>query len=90
MKRILPVIAAAAAIAVSAAPVTACERHQSHTAMTTVEVVPAPPAPAVIIAPAAQTSPASEIQAEAMTSRPMGAAFENCNRARKNTVYLTQ
>jgi hypothetical protein len=88
MKNILPIITIAAAV--FATPVLACSQHESHAAMKTVEAVPAPPAPAVIIEPAAQSNPASEIKAEAM-SKPMGAAYEGCNRQRKGqTVYLTQ
>lgn len=92
MKKILPVIAIAAAAAVFASPVLACERHQSHAAMQTVEAAPAPkPAPTVVIEPAVQANPTSEIKTEDAMSRPLGAAYEGCNRLRKDqTVYLTQ
>lgn len=93
MKNILPVIAFAAAAVVFAAPAMACERHQSHEAMNTVEAVPAPtvvtPAPTVVIEPAAQSAPGSEIKAESAISLPLGAAYENCRR-KNTTVYLTQ
>lgn len=89
MKSILPVIAVAAVV--FAAPTLACEQHQSHAAMQTVEAVPAPPKPEVVIEPAAQSAPGSEIKAESAFSQPLGAVYGNCNRARKNTtVYLTQ
>jgi hypothetical protein len=91
MKSILPVIAIAAAAAVLAFPAVACDRHQDHTAMKTVEAAPAPPAPQVVIEPAAQSNPASEIKTENAMSVPLGAAFGGCNRSRKGqTVYLTQ
>jgi hypothetical protein len=89
MKNILPIITIAAAV--FATPVLACSQHESHAAMKTVEAVPAPPAPAVIIEPAAQSNPASETKVEEGMSRPLGAAYEGCNRQRKDqTVYLTQ
>ncbi|MGE0239623.1 MAG: hypothetical protein AB7F09_21350 [Parvibaculaceae bacterium] len=91
MKSILPVITIVAAATLFAAPVLACERHQSHAAMKTVEAVPAPPAPTVVIEPAAQSNLTSEIKTEGAQSRPLGAAYEGCNRLRKDqTVYLTQ
>ena len=92
MKRILPVIGLACAITAFAAPALACDRHQTHTAMQTVEAVPAPPPePTIVIEPAAQSNPASEIQAEAPFSQPLGAVYGNCNHRRKDTtVYLTQ
>ena len=92
MKRILPVIGlACAAAAAFAAPALACERHQTHTAMQTVEALRAPPPePTIIIEPAAQSNPASQIQAEAPYSQPLGAAYGNCNRRKDTTVYLTQ
>ncbi|MGE0008675.1 MAG: hypothetical protein AB7S92_24235 [Parvibaculaceae bacterium] len=90
MKNVLPVITIAAAAALLAAPVPACERHESHAAMKTVEAVPAPE-PTVAIQPAAQSVPALEIKSEAVMSRPLGTAYEGCNRMRKDqTVYLTQ
>jgi hypothetical protein len=96
MKNILPVLAFATAAAVFAAPAMACERHQSHEAINTVEAIPAPPAPAlvkpaptVVIEPAAQSAPGSEIKAESAMSLPLGAAYENCRR-KNTTVYLTQ
>ena|GEM_PF-3927565 len=90
MKKILPVIAIAAAAAVFASPVLACEKHQSHAAMKTVEAAPAPQ-PSVVIEPAAQSDATSESKTEGTMSRPQGAAYEGCNRSRKGqTVYLTQ
>jgi hypothetical protein len=89
MKKVLPVIAIAAAA--FASPAGSCERHQNHTAMSTVEVVPAAPAPQLVIEPAAQSNPTSEIRTDNAMSVPMGAAYENCHRSRQNqTVYLTQ
>jgi hypothetical protein len=89
MKSILPLIAAAAVVL--ATPALACSQHESHAAMKTVEAVPVAPAPTVIIEPAAQTNPASETKGKDAMSRPIGAAYEGCNRLRKNqTVYLTQ
>ena len=89
MKRVLPILALVT-VAFFAGPAFACEQHQTHASMKTVEAVPAPP-PAIVIEPAAQSNPASEIKADAAMSRPMGAAYEGCNRARKDkTVYLTQ
>jgi hypothetical protein len=89
MKHILPIITVAAVV--FAAPVLACDKHESHAAMKTVEAVPAPPAPTIIIEPAAQANPASETKAEDAMSRPLGAAYEGCSRQRKDqTVYLTQ
>jgi hypothetical protein len=88
MKHVLPILALAT-IASFAGPALACDQHQSHASMKTVES--APPPPTVVIEPAAQSNPASEIKAEDSISRPLGAAYENCNRARKDkTVYLTQ
>ncbi|WP_162918286.1 hypothetical protein [Taklimakanibacter deserti] len=90
MKKILPVISIAAAAAVFASPALACEQHQSHAAMKTVEAAPAPQ-PSVVIEPAAQPNPTSEIKTEGAMSRPLGTAYEGCNRSRKGqTVYLTQ
>ena len=91
MKNILPAMAVALAAVVLAAPVLACERHLSHASMTTAEAVPTPPPPTVVIESAAQSSPAPEIKTEGAMSQPMGAAYEGCNRMRKDqTVYLTQ
>lgn len=93
MKRILPVIGlACAAAAAFAVPALACDRHQTHTAMQTVEAVPAPPPePTIVIEPAAQSNPASQIEAAAPFSQPLGAVYGNCNHRRKDTtVYLTQ
>jgi hypothetical protein len=88
MKNILSIIAISAAI--FATPVMACDQHQSH-AMKTVEAVTAPPAPTMVIEPAAQSNPASEIKTEDAMSKPLGAAYEGCSRQRKGqTVYLTQ
>jgi hypothetical protein len=90
MNRILPFVAILAAV-VYATPVLACDRHQSHTNLKSVEAVPAPPAPIVIIEPAAQYNVTSEIETKDAISRPLGAAYEGCNRQRKDqTVYLTQ
>ena len=90
MKNILPFVAIAAA-AVLATPTLACDRHQSHSALKSAEAVPPQPAPMVIIQPAAQINPTSEIRTEGVMSRPLGAAYEGCNRQRKDqTVYLTQ
>lgn len=90
MKKILPFVAIIAAAAVFAAPTLACERHQNHTALKTVEAVPAQP-PTVVIQPAAQINPTLDSQTEGAISRPLGAAYEGCNRQRKDqTVYLTQ
>ena len=84
MKSILPILAFMASLA---GPSLACEQHQIHVAMKTVEAVPAPP---VVIEPAAQTAPTSEIRPADIMSLPLGAA-EGCSRQRKNnTVYLTQ
>jgi hypothetical protein len=89
MKRVLPILALATA-ASFASPALACEQHQTHISMKTVEAVPAVP-PATVVEPAARSNPTSEMKTDAAMSRPMGAAYENCNRARKNkTVYLTQ
>lgn len=88
MKSVLPILAFAAA-AVFAGPALACDQHQSHASMKTVEA--APPPPAIVIEPAAQSNPTSEIRVEDQVSKPLGAAYEGCNRARKGqTVYLTQ
>lgn len=90
MKYVLPILALAA-IASFAGPTLACDQHQSHASMKTVEAAPPPPPPTIVIEPAAQSNPASEIKAEDSISRPLSAAYENCNRARKDkTVYLTQ
>lgn len=92
MKSVLPVLPVLALVtaAVLAGPALACEQHQSHASMKTVEAVPAQP-PAIIIEPASQSNLASEIKAYDAMSRPLGAAYEGCNRARKDkTVYLTQ
>jgi hypothetical protein len=89
MKNILPTIATAALV--FATPALACSQHESHAALKTVEAIPTPPAPVVVIEPAAQSSPASEHSAKDAVSRPLGAAYEGCNRQRKDqTVYLTQ
>lgn len=88
MKNVLPVLAFAAA-AIFAGPALACDKHESHASLKTVEA--ASPPPAVVIEPAAQSNPASEIKAEDQASKPLGASYEGCNRARKDqTVYLTQ
>jgi len=84
MKSILPILAFMAWLA---GPSLACEQHQIHVAMKTVEAVPAP---TVVIEPATQTAPTSEIRPADIMSLPLGAA-EGCSRQRKNnTVYLTQ
>ena len=80
MKKILPFVAIVAAVAF-ATPALACERHQSHTNLKSVEAVPVQPAPTVIIEPAAQYNPTSEIQAEDAMSRPLGAAYERLQSA---------
>jgi len=91
MNKILPVIAIAAAGALFATPGFTCDRHQDHTAMNTVEAVPASPPPQVVIEPASQPNPTSEIKTVSAMSVPLGAAYENCHRSRQNqTVYLTQ
>jgi hypothetical protein len=88
MKSVLPILAFMT-MASLAGPSIACEQHQIHAAMKTVEAVPAPP-PTVVIEPAVQTAPASEIKPVDIMSLPLGAA-EGCSRQRKNnTVYLTQ
>jgi hypothetical protein len=88
MKRVLPILAVVTVVSF-ADPALACEQHQIHASMKTVEAVPAPPA--IVIEPAMQSNPTSEIKADAAMSRPLGAAYEGCNRARKDkTVYLTQ
>jgi hypothetical protein len=85
MKNILPVLAFVAL----SVPALACDQHQTHASMKTVEA--APPPPTVVIEPAAQPNPTLEMKTEDQMSKPMGAAYENCNRARKDkTVYLTQ
>lgn len=87
MKSVLPILAFMT-IASLAEPSLACEQHQIH-AMKTVEAVSAPP-PTVVIEPAAQSTPASEIRPTDIMSLPLGAA-EGCSRERKSkTVYLTQ
>ena len=89
MKHVLPILALVT-VASFAVPAMACEQHQSHASLKTVEAAPPPP-PVVVIEPAAQSNPASEIKAEEAMSQPVGAAYGNCNRARKDkTVYLTQ
>lgn len=89
MKSVLPILAFATAVSF-AGPVLACEQHQTHASMKTVEAVPAP-SPAIVIEPAAQSNPGLETRADAVMSHPLGAAYEGCNRARKDkTVYLTQ
>lgn len=89
MKSVLPILGLVT-VAFFAGPSFACEQHQTHASMKTVEAVPAPP-PAIVIKPVAQSNPASEIKADAAVSLPLGAAYEGCNRARKDkTVYLTQ
>lgn len=89
MKSVLPILALVAVVSFGG-PALACEQHQAHASMKTVEAVPAPP-PAVVVEPAAQSNPTSEIKADAAMSRPLGAAYEGCNRARRDkTVYLTQ
>lgn len=89
MKSVLPLLAFLTA-ATLAGPAFTCEQHQTHATLKTVEAVPAPP-PSIVIEPAAQSNPASEIKADDTISRPLGAAYEGCNRARKDkTVYLTQ
>lgn len=89
MKRILAVTVVSAAV--FAAPTLASERHQSHIARQTVEAVTAPSKPGVVIEPAAQSAPGSEIKMESAFSQPLGAVYGNCNRARKDkTVYLTR
>jgi len=86
MKSVLPILAFMT-IASLAGPSLACEQHQIHVAMKTVEAVPAP---TVVIEPATQTAPTSEIRPADIMSLPLGAA-EGCSRQRKNnTVYLTQ
>jgi hypothetical protein len=91
MKRILPLMAVAAAAVVFTTPVLACEFHQSHAAMKTVEAQPAPQVPAMGMVPASQPAQASQKSTDALMSQPLGAAYENCHRARKNTtVDLTQ
>jgi hypothetical protein len=91
MKKVLPVIAIAAAAALFASPALTCERHQNHTAMTTVDAVPAPSPSQVVIEPAAQSNPTLEIKTVDTMSMPLGAAYENCHRSRRNqTVDLTQ
>jgi hypothetical protein len=85
MKNVLAILALAAL----SVPALACDQHQTHANMKTVDT--APPPPTVVIEPAAQSNAASEIKAENQMSKPLGAAYENCNRARKDkTVYLTQ
>jgi len=87
MKRVLPILALVT-VGSFAGPALACEQHQTHASMKTVEAVPAPPA--IVIEPAMQSNPASEIKADAAMSHPLGAAY-GCSRARKDkTVYLTQ
>ena len=89
MKSVLPILAFVT-VASFAGPALGCEQHQTHASMKTVAAVPAPP-PAVVIEPATQSTPASEIKADAAMSHPLGAAYEGCSRARKDkTVYLTQ
>jgi len=91
MKRILPVMAVAAAAVILTAPVLACEFHQSHTAIKAVEAPPAQQAPSMVAVTVSQPAQTSQKQTEAVMSRPLGAAYENCNRARKDTtVDLTQ
>lgn len=88
MKSVLPILAFMT-IASLAGPSLACGQHQIHAAMKTVEAVSAPP-PTVVIEPAAQSTPASEIRPTDIMSLPLGAA-EGCSRERKSkTVYLTQ
>ena len=90
MKHVLPILALAT-IAAFAGPALACDMHESHASLKSVEAAAPPPPPTIVIEPAAQSNPASEIKAEESISRPLGAAYENCNRARKDkTVYLTQ
>ena len=89
MKSVLPILALAT-VASFGGQAIACAQHQTHAIMQTVEAVPAVP-PATVVEPAAQSNPTSEIKTDAAMSRPMGAAYENCNRTRKDkTVYLTQ
>lgn len=76
-----------------AVPALACEQHQSHAALTVAQSAP-PPEP-VIIEPI-QAMPASVIAIQPEIKQPPsskapGAAYENCNRSRKDqTVYYTQ
>lgn len=88
MKSILPVMAVLAAATVFASPALACERHAAHAATAAVEPAPVPvpkPAPVMVVEPAAAP------KTEETMSRPLGAAYEGCNRRHKDqTVYLTQ
>ncbi len=90
MKRILPIFALVT-LATFAMPAVACERHQIDTSPKTVEAAPAVPPPTIVVVPASPSNPASKTALEEIMSRPLGAAYEGCNRARKDvTVYLTQ
>ncbi len=76
-----------------AVPALACEQHQSHAALTVAQSGP-PPEPVVIepvqVMPAATIAVEPEIK-QPSASKALGAAYENCNRSRKDqTVYYTQ
>ena len=87
MMRLLSLAVALSATAL-ALPALACERHQSHAALTVAESAP-PPEP-VIVEPV-EVMPAAAIAIQPLFSQPMGAAYDGCRRNRKDqTVYYTQ
>lgn len=94
MKSILPVMAVLAAATVFASPALACERHAAHAATAAAEPAPVPvpkPATVMVVEPAAAPNPTMAVKTEETMSRPLGAAYEGCNRRHKDqTVYLTQ
>jgi hypothetical protein len=91
MMRLLSLTVALSA-ATLALPALACERHQSHTALTVAESAP-PPGPVIVepveVMPAAALAIQPEINQP--LSKPLGAAYDGCSRNRKDqTVYYTQ
>jgi len=82
-------LAAAAALLAFAVPAQACERHQSHAAMTTAEAAPVPEAkPVTVIRTPAVTT---EEKAAMSPSYASESGYMGCNRrAKEQTVYLTQ
>jgi hypothetical protein len=92
MKRLLS-LTTVLAVASLAVPALACDQHQSHAALTVAQSAP-PPEPVAIepvqVMPAATIAVEPEIKQPA-ASKAFGAAYENCNRSRKDqTVYYTQ
>jgi hypothetical protein len=86
----LAVVLSAATLAL---PALACERHQSHAALTVAESAP-PPEPVIIEPVQIEPASAMAVQKEVdlpQSSKAIGAAYENCMRNRKDqTVYYTQ